>query len=76
VTGVYARTEGRYGGRAHRYVHMEVGAVAQNVAIQAVALGLGSVHVGAFRDDPVRELLELPADHAPLALLPVGRPAD
>jgi SagB-type dehydrogenase family enzyme len=76
VAGVYARTEGRYGGRARRYVHMEVGAVAQNVAIQAVALGLGSVYVGAFRDDPVRELLELPADHAPLALLPVGRPAD
>jgi SagB-type dehydrogenase family enzyme len=75
VAGVYARTEGRYGGRAQRYVHMEVGAVAQNVALQAVALGLGSVYVGAFRDDAVRELLALPADHAPLALLPVGRPA-
>jgi nitroreductase len=55
---------------------MEVGVAAQNVALQAVALGLGSLYVGAFRDDTVHELLELPEDHAPLALLPVGRPAD
>jgi SagB-type dehydrogenase family enzyme len=76
LAAVFARTEGRYGGRAQRYVFMEVGVAAQNVALQAVALGLGSLYVGAFRDDTVHELLELPEDHAPLALLPVGRPAD
>jgi SagB-type dehydrogenase family enzyme len=73
LAAVYARMEGRYGGRAQRYVHMEVGVAAQNVALQAVALGLGSVYVGAFRDDAVRTLLDLPDDQAPLALLAFGR---
>lgn len=74
LAAVYARTEGRYGGRAARYVHMEVGTAAQNVALQAVSLGLGTVFVGAFQDDRVARVLHLPDDHAPLAILPVGPP--
>jgi nitroreductase len=58
-----------------RYVLMEAGHAAQNVLLQAVALGLGAVPVGAFGDDPVQELLQLPTDHLPLYLLPIGRPA-
>lgn len=72
VSAVFARTEGRYGGRAARYVPMEVGSVAQNVALQAVSLGLGSVFIGAFRDEEVSRVLGLPDNHAPLAILPVG----
>ena len=74
VAGVYERTAGRYGPRAERYVHMEVGHLGQNVHLQAVALGLGSVPVGAFDDDTVAQVLNLPADHAPLYLIPVGHP--
>jgi SagB-type dehydrogenase family enzyme len=75
VTAVYARTEERYGDRAERYVQLEAGHAAQNLLLQAVALDLGAVPVGAFRDDEVVELLGLPADHAPLYLIPVGHPA-
>lgn len=71
---VYARTAGRYGERAERYVHMEAGHAAQNLSLQSVALGLGTVPVGAFDDDRVASLLELPRDEAPLYVLPVGRP--
>lgn len=59
--------------RGARYVHMETGAVAQNVALQAVALDLGVVMVGGFDDDAVRGWV--PAGHDPLALLAVGCPA-
>lgn len=73
IAAVYQRTASRYGGeRTPRYVHMEVGHAAQNVLLQAVALGLGGVPIGAFYDDQVQRVLALPADHAPLYLIPVG----
>jgi len=68
------RTARRYGKRAERYVWMEVGHAAQNLLLQATALGLGSVPVGAFEDDRVAESLQLPASQRPLYILPVGRP--
>ena len=75
LAGVYERTAAKYGARAQRYVHMEVGAAAQNVALQAVPLGLGAVYIGAFGDDRISEVLRLRSDEKPLTLLPVGRPA-
>jgi SagB-type dehydrogenase family enzyme len=73
---VLARTLQRYGeGRGMRYVAMDVGHAAQNVLLQAVALGLVSVPVGAFEDQAVHDALSLPGDHAPMYLLPVGKPA-
>jgi len=72
ITGVYERTQRKYGERGRRYVHMEVGHAAQNVYLQATSLGLGTVMVGAFRDNDVQEALGLPADHEPLGLMPVG----
>jgi len=73
-SAVYARTSAKYGDRAERYVHMEVGHAAQNLLLEAVALGLGGVPVGAFYDERVAEILGLPEDHAPLMLLPAGHP--
>jgi SagB-type dehydrogenase family enzyme len=70
---VYERTTGKYGARGERYVHIEVGLAAQNTQLQATALGLGSVVVGAFDDGRVRTRLGLGSDERPLALLPVGR---
>jgi SagB-type dehydrogenase family enzyme len=68
----YARTTRRYGDRGQRYVHMEIGHVTQNIHLQATALGLGSVAVGAFYDDRVRALLA--TDYAPLMIVPIGYP--
>ena len=75
VTAVYARTAGKYGARAERYVKLEAGHAGQNILLQAVALGLGGVPIGAFHDDQVQRVLDLPADHEPLYLIPVGHPA-
>lgn len=74
VAAVYARTAGKYGDRAERYVRLEAGHVGQNILLQAVALGLGGVPIGAFHDDQVQRVLDLPSDHEPLYLIPVGHP--
>lgn len=74
ITGVYERTAAKYGRRASRYVPVEVGHAAQNVYLQAEARDLATVIVGAFDDNAVTQALDLPADHAPLALMPVGHP--
>lgn len=75
LVGVQARTARKYGeARAERYVQLEAGHAAQNLLLQAVALGLSAVPVGAFDDDEVRRGLGLPASHQPLYLIPVGHP--
>ena len=76
IAAVYARTAGKYGDRAERYVKLEAGHAGQNILLQAVALGLGGVPIGAFHDDQVQRVLGLPADHEPLYLIPVGHPAE
>jgi SagB-type dehydrogenase family enzyme len=73
MTAVYERTERKYGQRGERYVKMEVGHAAENILIQAVSLGLGAVPIGAFYDDRVSRALNLPDNHKPLYLIPVGR---
>jgi SagB-type dehydrogenase family enzyme len=74
VCALHPRTAYRYGRRGERYVHMEVGHVGQNVALQAVALGLATVMVGAFEDEEVRKVLKLEEQIKPLYIIPVGKP--
>lgn len=74
VTGDVGRTAHRYGSRAERYVHLEAGHAAQNVLLQATALGLGATPVGAFDDEEVARVLQLPGNESALYLVPVGRP--
>ncbi|MBU1225803.1 MAG: SagB/ThcOx family dehydrogenase [Actinobacteria bacterium] len=76
ITGILSRTAWKYGGdRAWRYVNLEAGHASQNVLLMATAMGLAGVPVGAFDDNAVMDVLGLPADHRPLLLLPLGRPA-
>ncbi|MEW6622143.1 MAG: SagB/ThcOx family dehydrogenase [Bacillota bacterium] len=66
----YGRTTSRYGERGIRYVHMEVGHIAQNIYLQCGSLNLGAVAVGAFHDERVKLLLEI--EEEPLMIIPVG----
>jgi SagB-type dehydrogenase family enzyme len=72
VCSEYSRTTASYGERGVRYVHMEVGHLGQNLALQGEALGLCSVMVGAFRDEDVSRVLNLPVELKPLYVVPVG----
>lgn len=72
-SAVYERVTKRYGERGIRYVHMEVGHSAQNVSLQAISLNLGTVVIGAFYDDKVKKVMNMPDEEEPLYIMPVGR---
>jgi SagB-type dehydrogenase family enzyme len=75
ICALYHRTSYRYGRRGERYVHMEVGHVGENIHLQAVALGLATVEVGAFHDEEVSKVLGVEEQIKPLYIMPLGKAA-
>jgi SagB-type dehydrogenase family enzyme len=72
VAGNFRISEAKYGQRAYRYMSMEIGHVGQNILLQAVAMGLVGVGIGAFWDDVVAKSLELPETQDPFYVIPIG----
>jgi SagB-type dehydrogenase family enzyme len=72
ITAVYSRTTVKYGDRGIRYAQLEAGHSAQNLCLQATAMELGVVTIGAFSDNELSNLLNLPDDENPLYVIPVG----
>lgn len=72
ITARYEVTTSKYGKRGVRYVHIEAGHVGQNIYLEATNLGLGTVAVGAFDDQKVKEVLGI--EEEPLYIMPVGKP--
>ena len=72
ICAVRSRITSRYGPRGNRYVDIEVGHAAENLHLQAVALGLASVPIGAFTDTEVKRILGLPRNTEPIYIVPVG----
>lgn len=72
ICAVYERVTSRYGKRGVRYTDIEVGHAAENVHLEAVSLGLSSCPVGAFNDDAVSKILNLPDREKPIYIIPVG----
>jgi len=71
------RTVSRYGERGERlYIYHDSGAAIQNMLLMAYALGLGTCWVGAFNDKRVAEVLDLPENILPVAIIPIGYPAE
>lgn len=73
ISVVYEKLSWKYGSRSVRYGDLEAGHAAQNVYLQAAALGLGTVVVGAFEDEGVSRALGLGGREQALYLMPVGR---
>ena len=72
-SAIYSRMTIKYGDRgADRYVCMDLGHSAQNIYLQAEALNLGTCAIGAFSDDKVADLFQLPEEEVPLYIMPVG----
>jgi nitroreductase len=76
---VPSRSAGTYGERGRELFSLQDATIAASFAwIQAVALGLGCCWVGAFDDNAVKHVFreQIKADWRPVALLPVGYPAE
>jgi SagB-type dehydrogenase family enzyme len=72
VAAVPSRTTPRYGSQAQAFIQMEVGHAAENILLQAAALGLAAVPVGSLNPSAAAATLALPADQTVLYLIPVG----
>lgn len=73
ISADFEKTTQKYGERGKQYVWMEAGHSAQNVYLQAVSLGMGTVSVGAFNEGKVQKILNLPENILPLVIMPIGK---
>jgi SagB-type dehydrogenase family enzyme len=74
-TAVFARSKWKYKERAYRYVYLDAGHIAQNVALAAVALGLGSCQIAALYDDEVNVILGVDGkEESIIYMTALGRP--
>lgn len=66
----------RYGQRGRElYCLQDTAAAAEHILLAAVALGFGGCWVGAFDEGRAAQVLGLPSQHRPVAILPIGKPA-
>ena len=56
-TAIFERSKCKYDQRAYRYVYLDAGHIAQNLALAAVSLELGSCQIGALFDDEVNQIV-------------------
>ena len=72
-----ARARMSYGSRGvNLYCIQDTAAAIENLLLAACALGLGACWVGAFYEDEVKEVLGIPRDVRPVAVIPIGYPAE
>jgi len=73
LVGTPARLRPKYLERSERYMFLEAGHAAQNLLLQAHALGVAAVPIGAFDDDALRATLGVGAGVTPIYVIPIGR---
>jgi SagB-type dehydrogenase family enzyme len=74
-TAVFARCKYKYGERAYRYIYLDAGHIAQNLALASAGLGLGSCPVAAVYDDEVNSIIDVDGQQeSVLYLTAVGWP--
>ncbi len=73
ICATFYKIKARYGERGIRYVFVETGHCSQNIYLQCASLNLGTVAVGAFDDEEIKRILDLPKDEFPTYLMSVGR---
>jgi len=71
------RSSRGYGSRGERlYSLQDTAAATENILLAAQELGLATCWVGAFRDKEVAKAVKAPKNMKPVAIVPVGHPAE
>jgi SagB-type dehydrogenase family enzyme len=74
-TAVFQRSKWKYGQRAYRYVYLDAGHIAQNLALSATSIGMGTCQIGAFFDEEVNRILGVDGtEESAIYLAVVGHP--
>jgi len=75
-TAIVQRSKWKYRQRAYRYIYLDAGHIAENLALAAVSLGLGTCQIGALFDDEVNKLLDVDGtEETTIYMSVVGSPA-
>ena len=74
-TAIFSRSKWKYAQRAYRYVYLDAGHIAQNLALAAVSITCGSCQLGAFFDDEINSIIGLDGvEESVIYLSAVGHP--
>ncbi len=74
-TSIFQRTRWKYGDRAYRYIYLDAGHIAENVALTAAAMGIGTCQIAAIFDDEVNEIIGVDGtEESAIYLTTVGVP--
>ncbi len=74
-TAVFGRSKWKYSQRAYRYIYLDAGHIAQNLALAAVSITCGSCHAGAFFDDEINSIVDIDGtEESAICLSVVGHP--
>lgn len=72
-----SRSAQRYGDRGKTlYCLQDTAAATQNILLTAYSLGLGTCWIGAFTEEEARKILRIPEGIRPVAIVPIGYPAE
>jgi len=73
---VFERCKWKYGQRAYRYIYLDTGHIAENLALAAVSLNLGTCEIGALYDDHVNAIIGIDGTkESAICMAAVGVPA-
>jgi SagB-type dehydrogenase family enzyme len=74
-SAVFERCKWKYGQRAYRYIYLDAGHVAENLALAAVSLNLGTCEIGALYDDQVNAIVGIDGvEESTICMAVVGAP--
>ena len=71
-TAVFRRSKWKYSQRAYRYIYLDAGHIAQNLALAAASIACGSCQVGAFFDNEVNSIVDIDGIEESAICLSVG----
>lgn len=74
-TAIFKRSKWKYGQRAYRYIYLDAGHIAENLALATAGLKLGCCHVAALFDDEVNSIVDVDGvEESTIYMSAVGHP--